>query len=143
MRRRAIRGSALTEFALAWPIVLLLVLVAVQLAVYGVEVYAARDSALIGARVGSESGSSAGAAAAATIRALSPSLVETTAVQWCPNPRAPSQPPGNAVWVCAGDLGSSVQVQVGGQVPAVVPLPAVGGLPLSARASLAKETFQP
>lgn len=142
MTRRQSRGSALTEFAVAWPVVLLLVLVAIQLAVYGVEVYAARDSALIGARVGSEAGSGADPAATATIRALTPSLIEASAIQWCP-PRGGGPPPNHSVWVCVSDLGTSIQVVVGGTVPAVVPLPVAGGLPLRADAALAKETFQP
>ena len=141
--RRSQRGSTLTEFALAWPIVLLLVLVAIQLAVYGVEVYAARDSALIGARVGSEAGSGTGPAAGATIAAIRPSLVEATAIRWCPDPKTPGGPPNHGVWVCATDQGTNIQVTVGGAVPAVVPLPVSGGLPIGASATIAKETFQP
>lgn len=132
-------GSALAEFALAWPVVLLIVLVAIQLAVYGVEVYAARDSALIGARVGSEAGGGPAPAESAAMRALDPSLIEASATAWCPGDAA-SRP---RVWVCAQDRGSSLQVTVGGSVPAIVPLPVRPGLPLSADASLAKETFQP
>jgi len=140
-RPRGGRGNALAEFALAWPIVLLLVLATVQLAVYGVEAYAARASALVGARVGSEAGGSPATASAAAIQALSPSLVETSAVAWCPPILGRGAPPAGAVWVCAVDQGGSFRVAVGGSVPAIVPLPV--GLPLHAGASLAKETFQP
>ena len=133
------RGSGLAEFALAWPAVLLIVLVAIQLAVYGVEVYAARDSALIGARVGSEAGSGTAPAESAAIRALGPSLIEASATAWCPGDAA-ARP---RLWVCAQDRGRSLQVTVGGSVPAIVPLPVQAGLPLSADATLARETFQP
>lgn len=136
------RGSALAEFAVAWPVVLLLVVVAIQLAVYGVEVYAARASALIGARVGSEAGSDSAAAAGAAIGALRPSLVMADAASWCPGGSG-DPPPGHPVWVCVTEAAAGVRVQVGGTVPAVVPLPVTGGLPLSADASLARETFQP
>ena len=137
--KRTQRGSALAEFALAWPVVLLVVLGAIQLAVYGVEVYAARDSALIGARVGSESGSGSGPAAAAAIEALTPSLMETSAARWCPGDSS-AQP---QVWVCAQDRGASLEVSVGGSVPAIVPVPVAAALPLRADATVAKETFEP
>ena len=72
------------EFALAWPLVLLLLLAAIQIAVYGVEAYSARAAALLGARVGSEAGGGRLPAGAAALHALGPALVGAAAAQWCP-----------------------------------------------------------
>jgi len=47
------------------------------------------------------------------------------------------------VWVCAVDLGTGVEVDVGGAAPALVPLVAGGGIPLQAHVILRKETFTP
>jgi hypothetical protein len=43
--------------------------------------------------------------------------------------------------VCAADLGSAVRVDVGGSVPALVPLGLGQGLPLHAHVEIQKETF--
>jgi hypothetical protein len=43
--------------------------------------------------------------------------------------------------VCAADLGSSVQVDVGGFAPSLVPIVPGRGLPLHAHVVLAKEVF--
>ena len=43
---RSGRGTAILEFALAWPVALLLALGCVELAVWGAESYAARSAAL-------------------------------------------------------------------------------------------------
>ncbi|TAN32095.1 hypothetical protein EPN29_10245 [bacterium] len=131
------RGAAVMEFALAWPVTLLLVLGCVELAVWEAEAFAARSAALAGARAATVAGAGPGAAAAAALYALAPSLVGAAAVIWCPG--QPAAPAG--VWVCATDLGSAVQVEVGGSVPALVPLVPGGGLPLHAYAVLQKETF--
>ncbi len=131
------RGAAIVEFALAWPIALLLVLGSVELAVWGSESFAARSAALAGARAASVAGSGPEAAVAVTLRVLSPSLVGVAAGPWCPGQSG--HPP--AVWVCATDLGSSVQVDVGGSVPSLVPIVPGGGLPLHAHAVLKKEIF--
>ena len=131
------RGTALVEFALAWPIVLLLVLGAVELAVWESEAAAARDAALAGARAGAAASAGAGVASDVTLQALSASLVGTTASPWCPT----SARPAPAVWVCAIDTGAAVQVDVGGSVPSLVPLVAGAGLPVRARVVLEKETF--
>ena len=48
-----------------------------------------------------------------------------------------------AVWVCACDLGSAIQVDIGGVVPALVPIAHEGGLPLSAHVVVQKEAFAP
>ncbi len=136
------RGSALTEFALAWPLILLLVLAAIQIAVYGVEAYSAREAALAGARVGSERGVALDVAQQAAIRALRPALAGATAAAWCPAGAGTASPPP-WVWVCASDGPSGVEVQVGGKVPAIVPLPLAAALPISADARLAREVFVP
>lgn len=131
------RGSALIEFALAWPIVLVLVLGAVELAVWASEVAAARGAALAGARAGTVAGASADVAAAVTARSLSASLIGVRAVAWCPGHATPAPP----VWVCATERGSAIQVDVGGTVPSLVPLVSAAGLPLRAHVTLDKETF--
>lgn len=141
MRRRQ-RGSALTEFALAWPLILLLVLSAIQVAVYGVESYSAREAALVGARIASERGASLDVAQQAAIRALSPALAGASAAAWCP-PAPDGESPPRWVWVCAQNTSNGVEVRVGGQVPAVVPLPAISTLPITADARLAREVFAP
>jgi hypothetical protein len=133
------RGAAILEFALAWPVALLLALGCVELAVWGAESYAARSAALAGARAGSVAGSNPRIAALVTIRALSPSLVGVQAGAWCPGQPGASPP----VWVCAIDLGPDVQVEVGGWVPALVPVGLGQGLPLRARVEIQKEAFAP
>lgn len=131
------RGTALMEFALAWPVALLLVLGAVQTAVWGSEVFAAQSAALAGARAGAVAGASPAVAVGVTVRTLSPSLVGVTASAWCPGESQPLPP----VWACARDLGAAIQVDVGGVVPALVPLVHAGGLPLSAHVVVQKEAF--
>lgn len=134
---RSSRGTALVEFALAWPIVLLLVLGAVQLAVWESEAAAAHESALAGARAGTAAGAGAEVASEVTLRAISVSLVGVTALPWCPT----DPPPAPALWVCASDAGAAVQVDVGGSVPSLVPIVPGRGLPVRAHAVLGKETF--
>lgn len=131
------RGTALMEFALAWPVALLLVLGAVETAVWATETFAARSAALAGARIGAIAGTPADRAATVTLRTLLPSLVGVTAATWCPGQSG--RPPD--VWVCATDLGSAIQVDVGGSVPALVPIVSRSGIPLHAHVVLDKETF--
>jgi hypothetical protein len=130
-------GTALMEFALAWPIALLLVLGAVETGVWGSEVFAARSAALAGARAGAVVGAGAPAAVAVTIRTLAPSLVGVAASAWCPD-QSRLRPP---LWVCARDLGEAIEVDVGGEVPALVPILGERGLPLRAQVVLQKEGF--
>ena len=125
------------EFALAWPVALVLVLGAVETAVWGSEVFAARSAALAGARAGAVAGAKPVVAAEVTLRTLEPSLVGVAPSAWCPG-ESPHQP---AVWVCARDLGDAVEVDIGGEVPALVPLVGEPGLPLHARVAVAKEVF--
>jgi TadE-like protein len=125
------------EFALAWPIVLLLVLGAVEMAVWESESAAAREAALAGARAGTVAGAGVEVAAGVTLRALSSSLVGVTASVWCP--RDPTRVP--ALWVCATDLGAALEVDIGGSVPSLVPIVPGRGLPLRAHAVLDKESF--
>lgn len=131
------RGTALMEFALAWPIALLLVLGAVETAVWGSEAFAARSAALAGARAGAVVGGNPTVALDVTVRTLSPSLVGVAASAWCPDSPRPLPP----VWVCARDLGAAIQVDVGGAVPALVPIVHEGGLPLLAHVVIQKEAF--
>lgn len=131
------RGTALVEFALAWPIALLLVLGAVETAVWGSEAFAARSAALAGAHAAATAGATPAIAVEVTRRTLSPSLVGVTASAWCPGELRPSP----AVWVCASDLGDAIRVQVGGMVPAIVPMVNQGGLPLHANVVVQKEVF--
>jgi hypothetical protein len=131
------RGAAIVEFALVWPIALLLVLGSVELAIWETEAYAVRAAALAGARAGSVAGASPDIAARLAQRALTPSLVGASASVWCPGTTA--QPDG--VWVCAMDLGSAIEVDVGGTVPALVPMVMSAGLPIHAHAVVQKETF--
>lgn len=135
MRQRA---AALVEFALAWPIALIIVLATVQAAVWAAESYGARAASLAGARAGSVAGGTASIAAEVARQALDSSLVGTRATVWCPG-TSTGRP---AVWVCAIDRGTSVEVDIGGIAPALVPLVPGGGLPLRAGVSLDKETFE-
>jgi hypothetical protein len=134
-RRR--RGAAILEFALAWPVALVLALGCVELAVWAAESFAATSAALAGARAASVAGSSPRTGEIVAMRVLSPSLVGVRAGAWCPG--QPEAPP--AVWVCATDMGLAVRVDVGGSVPALVPLGLGQGLPLHARVEIQKEAF--
>src|SRR5260221_10680992 len=132
------RGSALLEFAITWPVTLLLVAGSVQLAVWGSEAFAAKRAALAGARAGSAADGSAELARAAALGSLRPVLVGTTAGAWCPSSGGAAPP----VWVCATETAATVEVRVGGSGPALLPLlPGNRGLPLDAEAVLAREAF--
>jgi len=136
--KRCSRGTALMEFALAWPIVLLLVLGAVQIAVWEGEVTSAHDAALAGARAGTVAGAGADIAARVALRAMSTSLVGIGVSLWCPRD---ARPMPRGAWVCATDLGSSLEVDVGGWAPALVPVFPTSSLPLRAHVVLGKERF--
>jgi hypothetical protein len=138
-RNRSQAAAALIEFALVWPIALLIVLATVEAAVWSAEAYAARAASFAGATAGTVAGGSSVEAVAVAIRALSSGLVGVDAVAWCPGERRPAPP----VWVCAIDLGMDIEVDVGGTAPALVPLVAGGGIPLHAHVVLRKETFAP
>lgn len=129
----------MVEFALAWPVALLIVLATVQAAVWVAEAYAARTAAVAGARAGAIATGSARVAALVTVRSLASDLVGVVPGTWCPG-AGPLPPP---VWVCAIDLGGSIEVDVGGTVPSLVPLAPGGGLPLHAHIVLPKESFAP
>ena len=132
-------GSTLLEFAIAWPVALLLVLGSVQLAIWGSEAFAAKQAALAGARAGSAAGGTAELARSVALASLRPVLVGTTAGPWCPSSDAAPPP----VWVCVGWSEATVEVRIGGSVPALMPvLPGRGGLPLDADVALARETFR-
>jgi hypothetical protein len=132
-------AAALVEFALVWPIALLVVLAVVETAVWSAEAYAARAASLAGARAGTVAGATAAVASDVARRTLSSSLVGVEAAAWCPgDPR--TAPP---IWVCARDLGTSIEVEVGGSAPALVPVVPGGGIPLHAHVVLPKERFAP
>jgi Flp pilus assembly protein TadG len=138
--RRGLRrqvAAALVEFALAWPIALLIVFATVEAAVWAAETYGARAASLAGARAGSISGGTSEVAATVTRQSLSPALVGVQPSVWCPGltPRAPE------VWVCAIDLGDAIEVDVGGSAPALVPFLPGTGLPLHAHVVMQKEVF--
>ena len=133
MRRQ--RATALVEFALVWPLLLLATLGATELAIWSAEAAGARSAALAGARAGAVTGSSAATAQAVAVRVLSSVVAGTTVSAWCGGGRPPR------VWVCANDLGSAMEVTVGGSVPALVPLPVSAGLPVHADARVPKESF--
>jgi hypothetical protein len=131
------RGTALMEFALAWPVALLLVLGAVETTVWGSEVYAARSAALVGARAGAVVGAGTAIAVRVALHTLGPSLVGVAAAAWCPGDSRKAPP----VWVCARDIGDAIEVVIGGVVPALVPMVSEGGLPLNARVAVQKAAF--
>jgi hypothetical protein len=135
--RERLRGTALVEFALAWPIALLLALGAVETAVWAAETFAARSAALAGARAAAAAGGTPQLAAAVTERVLSPGLVGVSASVWCPGESRTSP----VLWICARDQGDAMQVEIGGAVPAIVPLIGQAGLPLRAHAVVQKERF--
>ena len=133
------RGGTLLEFAIAWPVALLLIVGSVQLAVWGSEAFAAKQAALAGARAGIAAGASIGLARSAALASLRPVLVGASAGAWCPS----SGGAHPAVWVCVTSSATAVEVRVGGSVPALFPLlPGAGGLPLGADVTLERETFR-
>lgn len=131
------RGAALLEFALAWPIALLLALGTIEAGIWSSETFAAHSAALAGARAAAGAGGTPALAVDVTRRILAPSLVGVATVAWCPG--ASQNAP--ALWVCASDLGDAVEVEVRGTVPALVPLIGTAGLPLHARSVVQKEVF--
>jgi Flp pilus assembly protein TadG len=137
MRRS--RGSALLEFAIAWPVAMLLIAGSVQLAVWGSEAYGARQAALAGARAGIAADATASLAEMVALNSLRSILVGTAASVWCSG-SATVRPP---VWVCVIWSATTVEVRIGGSVPALLPLlPGARGLPVSADVALAREVFQ-
>jgi Flp pilus assembly protein TadG len=137
MRSKA--GSTLLEFAIAWPVALLLVAGSVQLALWGSQAYAAKQAALAGARAGSAVGGSASIAGAVALASLEPVLPGTAASTWCP--ASPARQP--QVWVCVTWSAAVVEVRVSGWVPAILPFLSGGrGLPLNADVALAREAFR-
>jgi Flp pilus assembly protein TadG len=135
--RRA-RGSALLEFALVWPVVLLATLAAVQLGIWSAAAFSARAAALTAAHAGAAAGGSPSAAVAVAVPALRAAMPATSVVAWCP-PGTP--PPG--VWVCATAAGAGFEVVVGGAVSELVPLlPDGGGLGVHADVVMPYERFK-
>jgi len=137
--RRGQLGAALMEFALAWPIVLTLVLGAVQLTVWASETMTARAASLAGARAGSVAGGTPEQATEVALRILRIGLVGVHPEAWCPGASL-STP---EVWVCSRAEAAEVSVEVGGTVPSLVPAIFGAGLPLHAEVALQKELFTP
>lgn len=131
------RGSALVEFALAWPVALLLLLGAAQVALWAGESFAARAAVLAGARAGTVAGADPDVASTVAVQALRPAVFGTVVTVSCTARPAPG------LAVCAHDVANAVEVDVAGTVPALVPLMPGGGLPIGARVVLQKETFAP
>ena len=127
------------EFALAWPIVLILVLGAVQLTIWASETMTARAAALAGARAGSVAGGTAGTASEVAMRTLDGGLIGVVAEGWCPG----SSSTAPTVWVCARESPAEISVEIGGTAPSLVPAMLGQGLPLRAEVTLQKEVFAP
>jgi hypothetical protein len=136
--RQPDRGAALVEFALAWPVALLVVLASVEAAVWAAEAYGARAASLAGAHAGAVARAGSAVASQVALTALSSSLIGASPGAWCPGETA-SPPP---VWVCAIDRETAIEVEVGGTAPALVPL-LDRGLPLRADVVVQKEAFAP
>ena len=137
---RGSRGAAILEFALAWPLVLLVALGAVQLAVWSAEVESAHFAAAAGARVGSAVGADQATATQVALAALRPSLVGARAVAWCPGQGSPPGPGVLGVCTTRSSLGTTVTIA--GSVPALVPLvPGAYGLPVWGHTALPLEAF--
>lgn len=132
------RGTALIEFALAWPVALLLVLGGVEVALWASESLAARAAVLAGARAATVAGASPDTATVITIRALQPSVFGAKVVASCDRGGADAE-----LRVCAHDLGSQVDVSIDGSVPSLAPLVSGRGLPISAHVVVRKELFEP
>ena len=132
------RGSALIEFALAWPIVLALVLGCVQVAIWATQALEVRVAALAGARAATVDGASSDVATAVALRTLAPGMFGVELGAWCPGDAASIRP---AVWVCARDTAGAVEVTIGGASPSLLPLLPGAGLPLRADVVLQKEVF--
>ncbi len=130
------RGAALAEFAIVWPVLLVAALGAVELSIWSAESAGARSAALAGARAGSISGTTPATAQSVAVSALRPLVAGAPVTAACPGLVPPA-----GVWVCATDLGSSMEVTVGGTAPALVPLLPSRGLPLHADARVPKEVF--
>ena len=132
------RGAALIEFALAWPIALLLALGAVETAVWGSETFAAHSAALAGARAAATAGGTPALAVAVTRRILAPSLVGVTTAAWCPGDisgLAGVVGLRDAIWATRSRWKSAARS------PPSCPLAGTAGLPLHARAVVQKEMF--
>jgi hypothetical protein len=136
MRRQ--HGSALAEFALVWPLVLLTILAAIQIGLWSAASFAARSAALAAARIGASTAGSPAMAFAVAQPVLSAAMPVTTVSQWCPD----GSPP-RGVWVCARNTPAGFEVLVEGSLSALVPLvPGRNGLPIHADAMLPYERFQ-
>ena len=144
------RGQALAEVALCLPIVLTLALGSVAVARVAdarggldAATAAAAQAAARAPAPASAAGAAGGVfeASVAAYGLTAPSLAGAPISGWCPPPEGGGGPPAG-VWVCARDRSGAIEVQVGGTVPALVPLlPGRRGLPLHADVTMPKATF--
>ena len=126
----------MAEFALAWPVVVLVTSVAIELCLWAALAAGARTAALSGARAGAIAGGSTSTATSVALASLRPVAFGVQPAAWCPG--SPSMP---LVWVCVHDLGTSVEVIVGGQAPGLVPVPVAAGLPVHADVTVNREQY--
>lgn len=131
------RGSALVEFALAWPVALLIVLGAVEISLWASESFAARDAALAAARAEAVAGGSPAAASRIAISDLQAGVFGAPVIASCNRALG-----GEGIEVCVRDLGPEVDVAIDGSVPSLVPLAAGHALPISAHAVVRKEVYE-
>lgn len=134
------RGSALLEFALAWPAALTAVLLGIQVMLWGTGSSAARTAALAGARAGASADGDAALAEQVALAVLRAGLLGATAGPACGDPVLACA--GSDLQVTANVDASTVQVTVSGSIPALVPAPAAR-LPISSTAVLPREAFSP
>ena len=127
------RGSALVEFALVWPVLLLLAFGSLQLSIWASVVEVSRYAAGAGARAGSIAGGGAQVAEAAAFGVLHQVGLGVRVASGC------GAAPAGGVTVCATVVASLVTVRVEGEVPLLLPLPG-GGLPVAIQASAPVET---
>lgn len=130
------RGSTLAEFALAWPLVLLITCAAIELALWSALAAGARSAALAGARAGATAQGTESLSSSVALATLRPVAFGLQPAAWCPGGAAP--PP---VWVCSHDFGSGIEVTVGGSAPALVPLLPAAALPIHADVTVNRERF--
>lgn len=136
MKRR--RGAALVEFAVAWPVAVLLTAGGVQLTLWGAEVSAAHEAALAGARVGQAPGASAAQVKNAAQTVLRSWAGGVAPVAWCPGEEA-LQP---QLWVCPGLTPALSEVRVGGDLTPLLALVPGGRLPFAVDVRLPREAYR-
>lgn len=132
------RGDALVEFALAWPVAVLLTAGGVQLALWSAELSAVQEASLAGASIGQSPAASAAQVDDAALAVLRPWAGGVRPVSWCPgDPGVQPQ-----LWVCASLTPAHVEVRAGGELQPLLALLPGRGLPFEAEVQLPREAFQ-